>query len=233
MSPALLPQLHARDHSLLPGQEGIKMNQYQGITLIVIALGTLAGCAQQPIVWYRDGATQNQFEQDRAGCIFEAKKATASYGPSPRSYSVQESFVQGFFRGMEIGERQLEIFKLCMVAKGYREGSQSVVGVPPNTSPAGPIEYSSPPTTAPSYREQPTASLNQMNRKVEPDPPPAPALGKFTVEAERLAKTEQCHTAPLPALSAAGPGFESYTIPCVNGDAMSVRCEFGNCRALK
>lgn len=81
-----------------------------------------------------------------------------------------------------------------------------------------------------SYSANPWA---RMNRKVEQEPPPPAPVGKFTVEVERIAKAEQCHASPTPALSASGPGFENYTIPCANGDALSVRCEFGNCRTLK
>lgn len=90
---------------------------------------------------------------------------------------------------------------------------------------------SSPPPSAAAI--QPLPHELQMNRKVEPEPPPPAQMGKFTIEAERIAKVEQCHSAPAPTLSATGPSFETYTIPCANGDAMSVRCEFGNCRALK
>ena len=39
---------------------------------------------------------------------------------------------------------------------------------------------------------------------------------------------------PLNAhLAAKGPGFETYSVACATGDTMMVRCEFGNCRALR
>lgn len=57
--------------------------------------------------------------------------------------------------------------------------------------------------------------------------------GKDSFQVQRLAKEQACSSLPVPALMAKGPGFESYSVPCSNGDAMIVRCEFGNCRVLK
>ena len=37
----------------------------------------------------------------------------------------------------------------------------------------------------------------------------------------------------MAALAAKGPGFETYSVPCSNGDALAIRCEFGNCRVLR
>lgn len=64
--------------------------------------------------------------------------------------------------------------------------------------------------------------------------PTAPAIGgKETYQAERLAKEQSCSTAPRAALLARGAGFETYNVPCSNGDALTIRCEFGNCRVLR
>jgi hypothetical protein len=35
------------------------------------------------------------------------------------------------------------------------------------------------------------------------------------------------------SLAAKGPGFETYSVACANGDALAIRCEFGNCRVLR
>lgn len=50
---------------------------------------------------------------------------------------------------------------------------------------------------------------------------------------ERLPETKSCSSSPRATLVAKGPGFESYTVACQNGDAIVVRCEFGNCRVLQ
>jgi hypothetical protein len=57
---------------------------------------------------------------------------------------------------------------------------------------------------------------------------PISALG-----AERLAKDQNCAAQPSATLLAKGPGFETYSVACSNGDVLMVRCEFGKCRALK
>ena len=69
----------------------------------------------------------------------------------------------------------------------------------------------------------------------QPAPPaaPPPALGTDSFNAERLARAQSCSAAPLASLVAKGPGFENYSLPCDNGDALAIRCEFGNCRVLR
>ena len=59
------------------------------------------------------------------------------------------------------------------------------------------------------------------------------AGGVDMLQAERLARAQTCSGAPMPNLIAKGPGFETYSVACSNGDTMMVRCEFGNCRSLK
>jgi hypothetical protein len=76
-------------------------------------------------------------------------------------------------------------------------------------------------------------SRERMNRPVEPKAPPSAKVGKFTFEAEHFAKAERCAAAPTATLTATGPGFENYSVPCADGDALAVRCEMGNCRALR
>ena len=43
----------------------------------------------------------------------------------------------------------------------------------------------------------------------------------------------QCSKTPSAQLAAKGAGFEIYTVACSSGNAMSIRCEFGNCRVLR
>jgi len=64
-------------------------------------------------------------------------------------------------------------------------------------------------------------------------PPSAPPIGEDTFAAERLAEAKQCNPAPRAVLSAKGAGFEAYTMACTDGNALSIRCEFGNCRVLR
>ncbi|WP_210392536.1 hypothetical protein [Variovorax sp. PAMC 28711] len=62
---------------------------------------------------------------------------------------------------------------------------------------------------------------------------PAVPQGKDTLMAERLAKERSCSPQPKAILSGKGAGFEAYMVSCTNGDALSIRCEFGNCRVLQ
>jgi hypothetical protein len=59
------------------------------------------------------------------------------------------------------------------------------------------------------------------------------ATGVDTYNAEKLAKNRACAAQPLASLSVKGPGFETYSVPCSNGQSIAIRCEFGNCRVLQ
>ncbi|MET3495017.1 hypothetical protein [Variovorax boronicumulans] len=56
--------------------------------------------------------------------------------------------------------------------------------------------------------------------------------GVDTYNVESLAKAGRCNIQPRAELTAKGPGFESYNVPCQNGGIWAVRCEFGKCRVL-
>ena len=62
---------------------------------------------------------------------------------------------------------------------------------------------------------------------------PAGPAGKDAFAAERIARTEQCSASPSAQLATRGAGFEIYTVACSGGNALSIRCEFGNCRVLR
>lgn len=76
-----------------------------------------------------------------------------------------------------------------------------------------------------------------MPRPVPWRPAPAPApprpVGTEAFSAERLARSQSCSEQPVASLAAKGPGFETYSVACTNGDALAIRCEFGNCRVLR
>ncbi len=60
-----------------------------------------------------------------------------------------------------------------------------------------------------------------------------PKVGQDSWNAERLSEVKACAADPKAELIAKGPGFETYTVACSDGNAMAVRCEFGNCRVLQ
>lgn len=68
--------------------------------LVVAIAAALGGCASNTR-WVRAGATNADFERDRAVCEFEAAKATAG--------------VTGVVGGLEMAN----VLQLCMRAKGW------------------------------------------------------------------------------------------------------------------
>ncbi len=59
------------------------------------------------------------------------------------------------------------------------------------------------------------------------------AVGQDEFSASRLAKDMACHSQPVAVMTSKGPGFENYSVACVSGDALAIRCQFGNCHALR
>lgn len=89
----------------------------------------------------------------------------------------------------------------------------------------------SPPVVQPAPVAPPPAVAVQTS-----SPPVSPLLrgvGVDSYSAERLARQSACTADPAATLVANGPGYESFSIKCTNGDVLMVRCESGSCRALK
>jgi hypothetical protein len=78
----------------------------------------------------------------------------------------------------------------------------------------------------------PGATVNvDVNAGAMPAPPPS---GKDVVVAEKLARELGCATRDtVGKLLGKGPGQETYSFQCANGETLVVRCEFGNCRPLR
>ncbi|WCM94990.1 glycine zipper family protein [Acidovorax sp. NCPPB 2350] len=110
----------------------------------------------------------------------------------------------GATQGLRPLERRRRAVESCMQARGYATGPYPVaMPLPPEPAPAAPV------------------------------PLPSIASGVDGFNAGRLARAQSCSTQPVAALAAKGPGFETYTVACENGDALAIRCEFGNCRVLR
>ena len=63
--------------------------------------------------------------------------------------------------------------------------------------------------------------------------PSVSAIGEWSFGAERVAKSASCNSQPIARLTGKGPGFETFALTCTNGDVMNVRCDRGQCRALR
>jgi len=62
---------------------------------------------------------------------------------------------------------------------------------------------------------------------------PPPQQGQDSWTAERIPESKACSPEPKAVFTGKGPGFESYTLACSDGDQLMIRCEFGNCRVLR
>ncbi|GKS73905.1 glycine zipper family protein [Acidovorax sp. SUPP950] len=115
----------------------------------------------------------------------------------------------GATQGVQALERRQGIVANCMAGRGYAGSTYPAVAAVPEP--------------------------NQPARSAHADytPLPARAIGTDTFNAERLARDQSCTATPMAWLAAKGPGFETYTVPCSNGDALAIRCEFGQCRVLR
>mgnify|MGYP006900032765 CR=1 FL=1 len=114
--------------------------------------------------------------------------------------------VLGSTQGLNALERRRQAVATCLAARGHAPGAVAAAPQPLPT-PALP-------------REPALASA-------------APPSGTDGFSAERLARAQSCSVQPVATLAAKGPGFETYSVACDNGDALAVRCEFGNCRVLR
>ncbi len=177
----------------------------------------LCGCVtMQPVVWVRAWPGPNEIYKDRAQCDYEVT-GTIQFATPGVTRGVRNPIGAGIVEGIDIGLRRADLFVQCMRAKGWRRTTQNEVlaqTVPTNT----PAEPQAVPTFI-----QPVAM-----------PARQPQLAtKWLLQAERAAKTERCAGSPLASISVVGPGFETYSVPCATGDTMTIRCDMGNCRALK
>lgn len=119
--------------------------------------------------------------------------------------------------------KQEVVIANCMAGRGYRTLD---AGIPAN--PAAPSPY----LNAATSTQQPAAGVVVVAQQSESQPV-ARKTGKDTYQAEQLAKDQSCAATPVASLSASGPGFEVYTVPCTNDNLLTMRCEFGSCRVLQ
>lgn len=74
---------------------------------------TLAACApMQPLMWVKAGATEAEFEQAKAQCVYEVTAATQQ-----TDYGLRTVFGQELDRSI----RQRDLAILCMKARGYTQ----------------------------------------------------------------------------------------------------------------
>lgn len=94
----------------------------------------------------------------------------------------------------------------------------------------------------PKYGLRAAVAPEDRGRVLPATPTPAPtpavatppvALGQDSVSAERFSRQVGCTQDKAATLIGKGPGYESFSFQCMSGETLVVRCDFGNCRALK
>lgn len=109
--------------------------------------------------------------------------------------------------------------------------SQAAAALPAAVAYAAPLAAPAPAANPGQPLPAPAAVLAQV---VQPAPESLSGeIGQYSYQSEHLAKAQSCAAQPHAILNAKGPGFESYSVSCDNGDSLAMRCDFGQCRILK
>jgi len=85
----------------------------------------LTGCAMQPIICNRSGATRADYDRDVAQCEYESASATVTYGSStPPARTLGGAIGQGIGIGMGRAMARNDLAIMCMRAKGWRPSGE-------------------------------------------------------------------------------------------------------------
>lgn len=80
----------------------------RNLFLVAIVILGLSGCGQKT-VWYKPNLNVEEFNRDNATCQYEAKKNTRPMG----------AFDNPMLWGLQTGQQESELYRLCMQSKGY------------------------------------------------------------------------------------------------------------------
>jgi hypothetical protein len=176
----------------------------------------------------------------------------AAYGGNSRTIDSSAAYGAGAGMGTAGGRaigKQERIMGNCLAGRGYRvlDGSANVTFVVPSVATAAvPTVAVAPAVTTTLATPAPAAPAAVLPTPAvlphAPAAPPAgllatappPPSGEDAFNAERLGRELRCADANIRAtLVGKGPGYESYSMKCSNGETLLIRCEWGNCRALR
>jgi hypothetical protein len=77
--------------------------------IAIATIATLAGCAQ--MAWYKPGATQQSFSQDKYDCLQQSQQRVATYNPNNANW--------GGNTYTNSQQTNNTLFQSCMNARGY------------------------------------------------------------------------------------------------------------------
>lgn len=127
--------------------------------------------------------------------------------------------------------KQETVIANCLAGRGYRVLEGATVGT--NTSVPSPYTYAAATSPQPVGGSATNISPVVQTGGTQSAPVQVQRTGQDSLTVEKLVKTTACNPQPNALLAVKGPGFETYTVSCVNGDSWMYRCEFGNCRKLQ
>lgn len=215
--------------------------------------GAGAGDSYTPVI-DMDGVNMERYSNDLDACRANARKVDAgaatfggmlagmlvgaaigaSFGGNSSLATDGAVFGGGVGMGNAGGKAMLKqetIMANCMAGRGYRVLAGATIA--PN--PYAPSPYT--PTKITGHSNPGATTSPQMTPASHSTPPTNAKqlgkIGKSSNTVESLARQDSCNPSPIAYVAATGPGFETYSVNCVNGDTSMYRCEFGNCRLLK
>lgn len=130
--------------------------------------------------------------------------------------------------------QQERILINCMAGRGYRTLDGSAAASTSYPSPYGPQSSQQPTAPAQSATGTPASAMPVPLQAAAPQFTAATkGAGKDLIQAEKFARQQSCSPNLTPWPAAMEPGSETYSATCNNGATIIIRCEYGNCRALR
>lgn len=198
-------------------------------TILTLAMATLlAGCANRPETIHASFVSHERFMD--MSCIQLTNKMSSTRAELGRFSTMQDSKANTdafgvFFFGIPFsklsGDHEGDVARL----KGEVEALETAQ-IKTRCGDGGAVRTVNNPAMPGTLQQYPTHGNNAA-------PIAYAANGQDVLTAQAFAKTQRCAADPRATLVAKGPGFETYSLLCANADTMVVRCEFGNCRALR
>lgn len=153
----------------------------------------------------------------------------------------------GLHAGAAARSRQAIVMGNCMASRGYRviDGTGNVAYFAPmqmapqpaastgSAVSAAQVSAPTPPPPLPLAPDGRPAIPGVVANPEAPDKPLPVNPGKDMFLAEQLARRLQCTPDGSATLVGKGPGHETYSFACKGSETLVVRCEYGNCRALR
>lgn len=205
-------------------QSGYPEETYPGTTQEIIKARLMDGCASRGSLVHDSGSNHVVCGKTMAGgeAVMAQLLVGNSYSTTPElkvRFTIFQSGDDVRVTAQQWIETQMafgQMRRTDLNGNNHRNNLQSFLAsiAPPSQARQAPAVASAP---------APTASSGASAREV----------GRDAGAVEKLALQHMCTNQPKANRIASGPGYDTYSVACTNGDAVTIRCEFGNCRVLR